>query len=354
MTDVVSHRFRPHSSDVSNLVWPLVILALCISPLAAQTRFSSFSPPDAGTRKGQGTTPLRVNRGGVIAGFYVDSNNLIHGFLRMPDGTFTEFDAPHFTSTSVTDLNDNNQIVGYGSDTNLHGYLRYPNGRFVAVQVPGSTDTLPNAINNGGEIAGTWYDTAGLRHGFLRDTAGNYTLFDAPGAGTSEHQGTFAQAINTSGEVSGFYQDASDVYHGYIRDGSGNFTSFDAPGSGTKVFSGTLPGAINLSGEVTGFFVDDNLVTHAFVRDSSGTVTAFDAPGADLTLANSINDNGKIAGYWTSNGAARGFLRDATGKLRTFSAPIPKTTTYVTGINNSDRITGYYVLANGCNGGFLD
>lgn len=327
---------------------------LCISPLAAQTGFISFSPPDAGTRKGQGTIPLKVNQKGVIAGWYVDSNNLSHGFLRMPDGTFTEFDAPHFTSTSVTNINDNNQVVGFGSDTNVHGYLRYPNGRFVAIQVAGSTDTLPNAINNGGEIAGTWYDAAGLRHGFLRDTAGNYTLFDAPGAGTSEHQGTFTQAINTSGEVAGFYQDGSDVYHGYIRDASGNFTSFDAPGSGTKVFSGTIPDAINLSGEVTGYFVDDNLATHAFVREASGVVTAFDVSGADLTLSTSVNDAGKIAGDWSVGTSYRGFLRDGSGTLRSFVAPVPKTSTHLTGINNNNRITGYYVLANGCSGGFLD
>jgi hypothetical protein len=330
------------------------IVTVWLSPAAAQTGFSSFSPPDAGTRNGQGTTPLRVNQRGVIAGFYVDSNNLPHGFLRLPDGEFVEFDAPHITSTTVTGLNDNNQVVGYGTKTNLHGYLRYPNGRFAAIAAPGSTDTIPNAINNAGEIAGTWYDSAGLHHGFLRDAGGNYTSIDAAGAGTSEHQGTFGIVISPSGDVGGFYQDANDVYHGYLRDISGNFSSFDAPGAGTKASSGTFPNAINVNGEVTGYFVDDSLATHAFVRDPSGTITVFDAPGSDLTLANSINDSGEIAGDWASGSFGRGFLRDASGKLRVFTAPVPRTNTHLTGINNQDRITGYYVLANGCNGGFLD
>ena len=32
--------------------------------------------------------------GGIITGNYIGSKNLIHGFLRSPEGEFTTFDAP--------------------------------------------------------------------------------------------------------------------------------------------------------------------------------------------------------------------------------------------------------------------
>ena len=46
---------------------------------------------------------------------------------------------------------------------------------------------------------------------------GQFTTFDAPGAGTSPGQGTLAAAINAAGTVSGMYWDANYVTHGFVR-----------------------------------------------------------------------------------------------------------------------------------------
>src|SRR5205809_192386 len=73
----------------------LVALALSI-PLSAQT-ITTFDAPGAGTGPGQGTfvvSPLIINRDGTIAGYYVDSALVRHGFLRDENGAFTTFDAP--------------------------------------------------------------------------------------------------------------------------------------------------------------------------------------------------------------------------------------------------------------------
>jgi hypothetical protein len=45
---------------------------------------TTFEAPFAGTGAGQGTYPMTNNREGAISGYYVDANNVYHGFLRNP------------------------------------------------------------------------------------------------------------------------------------------------------------------------------------------------------------------------------------------------------------------------------
>jgi hypothetical protein len=59
------------------------------------------------------------------------------------------------------------------------------------------------------------------------------TTFDAPGAGTSAGQGTFANGMNDSGAITGFIRDANAARHGYLRAPDGTFTIFDDPAAGT-------------------------------------------------------------------------------------------------------------------------
>lgn len=55
-----------------------------------------------------------------------------------------------------------------------------------------------------------------MNHGFLRDRKGDFTILDAPGAGTGFNQGTFAVSINQLGLVAGNYSDAPRVSHGFL------------------------------------------------------------------------------------------------------------------------------------------
>ena len=57
-------------------------------------------------------------------------------------------------------------------------------------------------------------------HGFLRDSDGGITAFDAPKAGTSAGQGTDTTlygSINQMGAITGNSIDASNVSHVYVR-----------------------------------------------------------------------------------------------------------------------------------------
>ena len=42
---------------------------------------------------------VSINPAGVIVGGYADANNVSHGYLRAPDGTFTTFEAPGADTT---------------------------------------------------------------------------------------------------------------------------------------------------------------------------------------------------------------------------------------------------------------
>ncbi|MBA3915762.1 MAG: hypothetical protein H0X25_18295 [Acidobacteriales bacterium] len=43
---------------------------------------TSFDAPGAGTAFSQGTEAYGINFAGTIAGFYIDSGGVVHGFVR--------------------------------------------------------------------------------------------------------------------------------------------------------------------------------------------------------------------------------------------------------------------------------
>jgi len=147
-------------------------------------KLTTFDAPGAGTGSNQGTgcpgCNLGVNFWGAIAGTYTDANYVFHGFLRSPEGKFTTFDATGAGSGSgqgtgcfsdcPVGLNDSRVITGSYFDTNnvQHGYLRTPEGTFVTIDPPGSVGTQPENINDSGAIVGYYIDANNVYHGFLR------------------------------------------------------------------------------------------------------------------------------------------------------------------------------------------
>ena len=62
---------------------------------------TNYDVPGAGTGMYQGTNACwfipawgGINPAGTVTGFYADSNNVYHGFLRTREGEITTFDAP--------------------------------------------------------------------------------------------------------------------------------------------------------------------------------------------------------------------------------------------------------------------
>src|SRR5450432_2000380 len=119
---------------------------------------------------------------------------------------------------------------------------------FVTFSVAGAASTYPVRINSSGTVVGNCRDSGNALRGFLKDSAGNITVFDAPGAATGNLQGTAPNAINSSGVVTGSFIDASAATHGFVRYAAGNFVTFDAPGVGTGPGQLTVGADINDSG----------------------------------------------------------------------------------------------------------
>jgi hypothetical protein len=74
----------------------LAISGLVLSANANErkTTIITFDAPGSGTGAFQGTTSLAISPNGTITGYYLDSGNVAHGFVRARDGTFITFDAP--------------------------------------------------------------------------------------------------------------------------------------------------------------------------------------------------------------------------------------------------------------------
>jgi hypothetical protein len=267
----------------------LAPLSLCLVLMTSQAdaqKIITFDAPHSGTSAGQGTEATGINLEGTITGNVTDNNFGTHGFVRSPNGRFTNFDAP-------------------GADPILGC-------------------TCPSSINDLGIIAGNTADTAGVSHGFVRSPEGQFTIFDdtqGP-AGTGAGQGTTPVGITDFGVIAGNYVDGNYVGHGFVRSAAGIITTFDPLGSTyTSVWS------INNFGQIAGVFYDANSVGHGFVRSAEGKITTFDPPGAvggDAGTYNAfVNDFGVIAGsyYAATNDAEFGYLRWFAGQFTKFEAP---------------------------------
>jgi hypothetical protein len=267
--------------------------------------------------------------------------------------------------TQAYAVNDRGVIVGWYTDTNIvpHGFLRTPDGQFTSFDAPGAglghgldQGTVATSINDRGAIAGQFQDSSYIFHGFVRYPDGAFTTFDAPGAGTGAFQGTLGESINPAGEVVGVYIDSNNASHGFLRRRDGAITNFDDPDAGTGPGQGTETGekSINPNGEIDGWYFDQYNVSHGFVRAADGTFTTIDGPDAQSTTAGGINPAGVITGYYEdASNVFHGFLRARDGTFTTFEAPGAVVGTAAFSLNPEQAITGIYIDGSSVLHGFL-
>jgi len=154
---------------------------------ASDGTITEFDNPNAGTGVGQGTLSVGINPAGEIVGLYLDANNLFHGYLRAPDGSFTEVESPGagtgtYQGTSACEfmacfgsINPAGTVTDAYADASnvVHGFLRTPDGKFTTFDAPGAGSgnyqgTQPTGINAEGAITGFYVDANGVYHGFVR------------------------------------------------------------------------------------------------------------------------------------------------------------------------------------------
>jgi predicted membrane protein len=229
----------------------------------------------------QGTAAGNINAAGTITGIYTDPSGVGHVFLRDPDGTFTTFDAPGAGTGAVQGtwsstfygLNPAGAISGWYLDSGnaVHGFLRTAKGKVTTFDVPGGgtgaiQGTVPLSLNPEREVTGFYLDGSSVFHGFLRSPRGKLTTFDVPGSGTGFFQGPLPYSNNPAGAITGTYTDTNNVNHGFLRAPDGKLTTFDVPGSGAGAYQGTVPYGNNAAGAITGNYIDANGVSHGFIR----------------------------------------------------------------------------------------
>jgi hypothetical protein len=204
-------------------------------------------------------------------------------------------------------------------------------------------------INNENNTVGFWVDNNGNTFGFTHNFAGAFTSVSDPSTpvtGTTVNQ---LLGVNDSFTAVGFYVDASGNAQAYIYSG-GTFTGITLPASFNAAM--TTATDINNNGVISGFYVDTSGNTHGFV-DNEGTFTSFDDPTGNgtNTMFLGLNDIGYLVGsYVDGNGMTNGLLYNInTGVWQTIDDPLQSATaafgvtgTTVNGINDSNKLVGFY------------
>lgn len=253
------------------------------------------------------------------------------------------FDAPGAIATVPDDLTVTGTVVGFYFDNSFvaHGFLRAPDGNFTPFDAPGAgtafyyingsfDGTFPLGINQFGAVVGYYNDANAVSHCFVRGPDGKITTFDAPGADTNpaDRAGSQLTGINPLGLTVGISEASTTVVHGFIRTPGAQFTFFDAAPNALSTFPN---GPINLEGGLVGFYLDSNLLFHGFVRNPDGRIATFVGPGSCTTGTSAgcygtgdlnINVFGwSVGAYGDKNFIHHGFLRSPEGTLTVFDAP---------------------------------
>jgi YVTN family beta-propeller protein len=251
-------------------------------------------------------------------------------------------DPPGSLEAVPQSINNRGQIVGWFRDTTniFHGYLRQTDGSFVTVDPPGSIFTVAYGLNDAGTAVGVWQAAGGAFHGFVRSPSGLYATSDFPGAVDSEFT-----AINSMGASVGVYDLGDLTANIAFLEAHGAFNSFEDPAAAPME---TAALGINSEDFISGFFDDHAGNEHSFVRAPNAQFNNFDFPVADFTDAYKINDSGTVVGQYATNFPAHGFvlsgaLAGAPSPCQFLSFDYPDSrNSGARGVNNLGQVTGLF------------
>ncbi len=187
-------------------LWKVVSVVFLACGLASaqnitpSQHITTFSAPGAGTGAGQGTGGFGINPQGTVVGSFLDDGNVFHGFQCVSGcgspSTFSEFNAPGAGTaanqgTITFSINLFGVTTGYYIDANnvAHGFVTAaPFTTFITLTDPdagqgANQGTFAGNINLGGEISGNYVDANGVSHGFVTyPPYRTFTSFDPEGS----------------------------------------------------------------------------------------------------------------------------------------------------------------------------
>jgi uncharacterized membrane protein len=139
--------------------------------------YSLFTvPASAGSMFGFYVTG--INDGQDVVGWYQDSEEALHGFLKRGP-RLDAFDVPGASGTQAYAVNDLGDVAGfYWTLGPANGFVCQA-GRFVTVNVPGATETEILCINNLGQIGGIYFVGTYVGPNYLNQNIGTWYAFVA-------------------------------------------------------------------------------------------------------------------------------------------------------------------------------
>jgi uncharacterized membrane protein len=164
----------------------------------------------------------------------------------------------------------------------------------------GDQTSIAMGIDNAGTLVGTSYDANGNGHAYYLQ-GGTQTALAALGGSTSE-----ANGISSDGRIAGSSALSSGLTHAcYWISGTptdADPANVDGPSRGL---------AINSLGVLAGYYTNSSSQPQGFTFNGS-VLAAVNYPSATQTTVNDINDQGLLAGSYTSSGGVFGFIESGT------------------------------------------
>jgi hypothetical protein len=181
--------------------------ALATAFTYAKGKFTTISFPSS-----NGTQAYGINDKGDVVGFYLDSSNAQHGFVKV-GSKYTSIDVSGDSSTEAWGINNKGQMTVFAIST-AGGYQSFIyNGKtFKQISDPnqGTSGTIVRAPNNKGDIAGTYFDTGGNEVGFLLHGGKYYDVKDPKANNDTRNDG-----LNDKLEIVGRYADSTGATLGF-------------------------------------------------------------------------------------------------------------------------------------------
>lgn len=313
------------------------------------------------------TTRLVVATGlaGAVAGTLAASAIAVSGSAARGESAnyrFQKLDNPaDLTFNQLLGINDSGLISGYyGSGMRHHpnrGYTLLNDGRgghYQPEDFPHSVQTQVTGLNNKGVTVGFYSSKMGLNgpdFGFYAKN-GRFHTADFPTKHPASPAIDQLLGVNDAGLAVGFYNTSGSKTKAYSYNiKTHKYAKFTLNGA-----SSVTAAAINNGGDVAGFATESGKVV-GFLKRNHGKVFTLKVPGATMTQAFGVNDGDVVVGAYTRGSGAGaksyGFVWEPATGFTTVNDPHGVGSTVINGINNHDRIVGFYADSSGNTDGFL-
>jgi hypothetical protein len=283
-----------------------------------------------------------INNSGQVVGYYLDGNYIEHAFL-LDGQTYTTFEpsvANGFDAYPYGISNDGHVLGRAYYDPSVGG--SYPfvydtithSDAILAVDGADPMEISASQISNAGVVGSYWNWQESKTLGFTWENGSSVSI-DIPG--TTE---VIATSINDSGQVVGYDWDGIS-YHGFLEVG-GVITPIDDPNAATSFAPyvdppalGTVAQFINNDGEIAGYYTNSSGNQICFL-DDHGTFTDIVVSGSLFTQIMGISDAGVFGNYLDAAGVEHGFI-SKDGIITTVDDP-NASNDYVTAMNDSGQL----------------